>query len=92
MGEIGKKTVKKAVEMVDELLTSNLKEIDETFDKTEEALKLPLSIYLSRAKNGVGVRVRATLSFATDYVKDSKVVELDEKQREIPFPKDDGTE
>lgn len=77
---IGENVIKRASEMAAELLNSKASEIAEAYRQADELFQIPVKIYFSEAKNKVGIRVRATIRFPTDHVKDSKVMEISENQ------------
>lgn len=87
MAEIGEMVLNQAADFVRDSLLSKQKIINKTYLKEEELLDINLKITLSPAKNKIGVRVRQTLKFVSETVKDSKMVELSEDQMDL-FSKD----
>lgn len=89
---IGKNTINKASQMINDLLQSYVNEIDKAIRKAEDGAGANISISLKmKPVNLQETDVEATISFTTEKIKDSTSSVINEYQMEL-FGKDGGKE
>lgn len=82
---IGHQTIDEAVAIIKDHLIESLDEINEAYDKFEKKLIIPYKLRFTEPKTGGGVRVRASTTFATQKVKVSADVVVNEHQNKLPL-------
>ena len=82
--EIGDKTISACVGVLQELLDSYRKELDEAYRKSDDTIKISLGLKIIPADRG-GNTVEGSISFVKERIKDTSRKTVFEKQQELVF-------
>ena len=84
MEPIGEKTIAAAKEMIGDMLSSYLTQINKAYLGQDQSLSVSLSLKFQPHSKG-GVEMSYGISFVESKIKDGDTIIIDEKQMELPM-------